>query len=404
MILHFSWKNVWRSKRRSLIIVAAIALGLWGGLFATGIADGMVEAMVNSAIDRQLTHIQIHQRGFREDRLLGENIPNPDSVLDFCKHLPGVFAVTGRTLVDGMASSATTSQGVEITGVIPSEEETATSIKREIVEGSYLDSGKTGTTVIGKKLADKLKLRLHSKLVLAFQSPDGTIQYAAFRIIGIFQTASTQYDEMTVYVSQTDLFRFLGSPMIHEIAVRMKSDTAVASAIAMLKQRFPSLDVESWRELAPELELAADSTDISMDIFMGVILFALLFGITNTMLMSVMDRVREFGMLMAIGMKRRQVFSMVMIETIFLSLTGGLVGMILGALTVLYSNHSGIDLSVFSQGLSYYGISSLLYPTVSSGTYIVVTVMIIATSILAAVYPAVKAIQLRPVTAMRTYG
>jgi ABC-type lipoprotein release transport system permease subunit len=191
--------------------------------------------------------------------------------------------------------------------------------------------------------------------------------------------------------------------MIHEIGVRLLSASSVPAIQQKIHEHYSLLEVMSWRELAPELKISADSTGIVMNIFLGIILLALLFGITNTMLMSVLDRVREFGMLMAVGMKRRQVFVMVMMETIFLSLTGGAAGMILGAGTIAFLQRTGIDLSMFSAGLSYYGISSFLVPTVPLSTYAVLTIMIVVTALLAAIYPALRVIQLRPASAIRTY-
>ncbi|HTR82285.1 MAG TPA: FtsX-like permease family protein [Bacteroidota bacterium] len=403
MIFRISWKNVWRSKKRSGIVIAAIALGLWGGLFAAGVMDGMGETMVNSAIERELTHIQIHAPGFRDEKEIGMVIPGADTVLAFVSGLPSVYAVTGRCIIDGMASSPSSSQGVMIKGIVPSAEESATAIRKEIVEGSYLDSAGSNAIIIGKKLAEKLDVRVRSKIVLTFQNPDGSLVYGAFRVAGIFQTASSQYDGLTLYVTQHDLFPLLGSSMIHEIGIRLASAASVPDVLDKVQKRFPSLEVLSWRELAPELKITADSTSVFMNIFLGIILTALLFGITNTMLMSVLDRVREFGMLMAVGMKRRQVFLMVMMETVFLSLTGGITGMLLGAGTIASLQRSGIDLSAFSAGLAYYGIGSILVPTVPTSTYPVLTVMIIATAVLAAIYPALKVIQLRPATAIRTY-
>lgn len=403
MLFRIAWKNVWRSKRRSAIVVAAIAIGLWGGLFADGIIEGMLEATVNSSIDRELTHIQIHRPGFRDERSISMTIPDAESVLETARRLPGVYAATGRCLIDGMASSPTTSQGVRIKGIVPLDEESATSLRKEIVQGSYLDTSKTNSILIGKKLAEKLEVKLRSKIVLTFQNPDGTLIYGAFRIIGIFETSSTPYDAANVYVVQRDLFALLGTPMIHEIGVRLSSALSVPAVQQQIHQQYSDLEVLNWGELAPELNLFLESSSVFMNVFLGIILTALLFGITNTMLMSVLDRVREFGMLMAIGMKRRQVFVMVMTETVFLSLTGGAAGMALGAGTIAYLKRTGIDLSLFSEGLSHFGFASVLVPTIPLTTFPILTIMIVATALLAAIYPALKVIQLRPASAIRTY-
>ncbi|HTX20198.1 MAG TPA: FtsX-like permease family protein [Bacteroidota bacterium] len=403
MIVRMSWKNVWRSKRRSAIVVAAIALGLWGGIFSAGIMEGMAEQMVNSAIERELTHVQIHREGFRDERSELMTIDDAPEVADYARRLPGVSAVTSRSIVDGLVSSPTTSQGARIEGIVPVDEQAATALKKEVVQGAYLDTAQVNGIIIGRKLAEKLAVKVRSKIVLTFQGPDGTLIYGAFRIAGLFETPSSMYDESTVYVNQRDLFGLLGRPMIHEIGIRLSSETLVSSTQGKIHARFPALEVMNWQELAPELKVTAESTAIFMNIFLGIILVALLFGITNTMLMSVLDRVREFGMLMAVGMKRRQVFVMVMVETIFLSLTGGVAGMLLGGGTIALLQKTGIDLSMFSAGLAYYGMSSYLVPTIPASTYPLLALMIVATAVLAAIYPAIKVIQLHPATAIRTY-
>jgi putative ABC transport system permease protein len=403
MLFRISWKNVWRSKRRSAIVVAAIAIGLWGGLFASGVMEGMMEATVNSAIERELTHIQIHRPGFRDERSISMTIPDAESIIESVRRLPGVYAVTGRCLLDGMASSPTTSQGVRIKGIVPLDEESATALRKEIVQGSYIDTGKTNPVLIGKKLAEKLEVKVRSKIVLTFQGPDGTLIYGAFRVEGIFESTSSQYDQTNVYIAQRDLFALLGSPMIHEIGIRLSSELLVPAVRKTIQDQHPALEVMTWGELAPELELFLESASVIMNIFLGIILTALLFGITNTMLMSVLDRVREFGMLMAVGMKRRQVFVMVMTETVLLSLTGGAAGMILGGGTIAYLRRTGIDLSMFAEGMAHFGFSRLLIPTIPLTTFPILTLMIVVTALLAAIYPAIKVIQLRPASAIRTY-
>ncbi len=404
MLTRIAWKNVWRNKRRSAIMVAAIAVGLWGGLFAVGIFTGMYDTMVNSAIDRQYGHIQIHARGFHAERLLRMTIPGPETISGTLKSLPGIVGVTERTVVDGMASSATTGQGITIFGIDPEAERTVTAVARRMVAGTFFGSDDRLPIVIGRKLAEKLNLKLHGKLVLAFQNLEGTIIYCAFRIAGIFDTEAYAFDGTTVFVRRSDLERLTGNHIIHEIAVRLATNDSLEAFARNIRYHYPSLDVETWKDLAPELKLTAESSDITMEIFLGIILLALLFGITNTMLMSVLDRIREFGMLMAVGMKRGKVFTMVVLETLFLSVTGSLIGVGLGSATVAWSARSGISLAWFSEGLSQYGISSMLFPVVHTATYPVLGVMVIIAACVSAIYPAIKAIHLNPASALATSG
>jgi ABC-type antimicrobial peptide transport system permease subunit len=205
-------------------------------------------------------------------------------------------------------------------------------------------------------------------------------------------------------VLQSDLLSLLGSPPIyHEIVIRLSSAQYVDSVYSNLKTEFPKLSVKSWQETAPELKMMDEMTGLQLNIFLGIILFALLFGITNTMLMSVMERVREFGVLMAIGMKRRKVFAMILLETISLSLVGGIVGMISAALLIAYFKSVGINLSAFAEGFNEWNMSPILQPILPTIFYLTITIMIIVTAILSAVYPAIKAIKLKPAKAIRTY-
>jgi ABC-type lipoprotein release transport system permease subunit len=240
--------------------------------------------------------------------------------------------------------------------------------------------------------------------VLSFQDLQGNIAYIACRVIGIYKTSSTLFDELNVFVKQADLFRILESePILHEIAMRTQHSEQIDSVKAALLAQFPDLQIESWIDIAPELAYISDMTAMWSYIFVAIILFALLFGITNTMLMSVVDRTKEFGVLIAIGMKKWKIFSMIVIETIFLSLTGGVLGMLVSAASIAYYNTSGIDLSAISTSLESFGVSTMLYPALPLVMYVILTIMIILAANVAALLPAWKATHLVPSEAIRTY-
>ncbi len=404
MLFLLAWKNVWRNKKRSLIILIAIALGLGCGLFASAVMYGMWDSTVNAAIDRDLSHIQIHTEKFKKENLIENYIPDGKEIEEQVAKINGVKAVSGRTVIDGMAASASSSSGVEIKGIIPDQEKKVTSVAESITEGKYFEGVSRNPVVIGKELAKKLDLRLRSKIVLSFQGPKGDIIYAAFRIAGIFETESSMFDKSNVFVKQSDLASLMNSrPLIHEIAVRLNTVQDMEPVVSKLRNKYSNLAVETWQQLAPELSLTYETLILELNIFLGIILFALLFGITNTMLMSVMERIRELGVLMAVGMKRLRVFILIIFETILLSITGGIIGMILGAASIAITAQNGINLSLFSQGLSSYGISSHLFPGLPGEFYPILFVMIIITAILSAIYPAIKAVRLNPASAIRTY-
>jgi len=404
MLLALAWKNIWRNKKRSLIIIAAIAFGLWGGLFSDAVMMGSVESMVETAISRDLSHIQIHKTDYEQDKDIRNFIPAGIDVIRDVKQLGEVAGVSGRTIIYGMAASPTSSFGVKINSIEPRYAKQVTNLDQQIIDGDYFASERRNQILIGKKLGQRLNLKLRSKVVLSFQNLEGNIAYIACRVTGIYKTNSTPFDEANVFVQQADLFRILETePIVHEIAIRLQNAEVLDPVVVRLKSNYPDLQIERWDELAPELAYLSETTAIYSYFFVAIILFALLFGITNTMLMSVVDRIRELGMLMAIGMKKGRVFAMILLETIMLSLTGGIAGTIISVATIAYYGHSGIDLSAIATSLESWGASTMLYPFLPVVMYIVMTVMILFTANIAALMPAWKAIRLVPSEAIRNY-
>jgi putative ABC transport system permease protein len=402
MMFILAWKNIWRNKKRSFVILAATAVGLAAGLFSVGLMTGMYDSMVASAINRGLGNIQIHTEAYKKDQLISQFIPDITSVTESLRQNHDVTALATHTLVEGMASSATVASGASIIAVDPDEEQQTTAVSHSLVEGTYLDT--PNSIVVGAKLAEKLKLKLRSRLVLSFAGPDGNIVYAAFRISGIYKTDASTFDGVNVFIRQSDLAKLIGTVVpIHEIIVRTKNQILLDQTKNELQASMPrGVLVETWKEISPELKLTADSSDVVNTIFLGIILFALLFGLTNTLLMSVLDRVRDFGVLLAVGMYRRRLFFMIILESLFLSFSGGIVGVVIGWAVTQYFYVHGINLASVSSGLSAYGIPSILYPFLRPSIYGTLSLMMILTSIIAALYPAVKAVRLKPVEAIRT--
>jgi ABC-type lipoprotein release transport system permease subunit len=404
MLISLAWKNIWRNKKRSLIIIAAITFGLWGGIFSSAIMVGMMESMVETAISRDLSHIQIHKKDYEKDMDVRNFIPDGMTVLKKTKTVDGVAAASGRTKINGLVASASSSYGVSIIAVNPDASKQVTDIHTTVLEGTYFESDRKNPILIGRKLADRLNVRLFSKVVLSFQNLEGEIAYIACRVVGIFKTNSSQFDELNVYVSQTDIFRILESnPIVHEIAMRSQVVENIDVVRDDLRAMFGDFQIESWEEMAPELAYLSQTTGIYMYIFVGIIIFALIFGITNTMLMSVVDRIRELGVLIAIGMKKSKVFIMIVLESILLSLTGGLCGIALGVLSIGYYGNKGIDLTFISGSLESFGATSMLYPFLPAIMYVTLTIMIVIAANIAAILPAWKATHLVPSEAIRTY-
>ena len=267
-----------------------------------------------------------------------------------------------------MISSPSTASGVEIHGIVPADEKAVSSISKNIIAGAYFTGLKKNEIAIGEKLAEKLSVKLHNKIVLTFQSKTGDLTAGSFRIAGLFKSRNSTFYETTVFTRFNDLAGILGTGNdIYEIAVILKDGQKVDQVTNLYKKEYPLLLVQTWKELSPQMALLTGIMDQVMYVVIGIILLALMFGIINTMLMAVLERQREFGMLMAIGMNKPRVFVMILLESVMLTCAGIPAGILFTITTVgSLARCDGIDMSAFSQALSQYGFSSMIYPELAS--------------------------------------
>lgn len=403
MIWSISWKNIWRSKVRSIVVITAIALGLTAGIFSSAFFTGMVNQRVNQAISNEISHIQIHNPDFKETTDLANYIQKTSEVYDLVKANPEIIGVSKRIVIYSMVASAETAAGVKITGINPDDEKMVSGISTKMIDGEYFEGVSRNPVVIGKKLADKLKVKVRSKVVITLQDMEKNITGGAFRIAGIYESANTGFDENNIYVRDTDLIRLTALPegVCHEIAI-LTSDNEMSMVVDdQLKSQLPDLQVENWKEISPEMSYMTEVMGLYNYIFIVIILFALLFGIINTMLMVVLERRKELGMLLAIGMSKGRVFSMIMLETVLLSLTGGILGILMGWAVSGYFGKNPINLSRWGEGYAQLGYDTIVYTTIEPSQFIVVTIMVIFTGIIAALYPAYKALRYDPAEALR---
>jgi len=409
MLFSIAWKNVWRNKFRSLIVILSITIGLLGGLFYLAFSNGMVQHQIGSAIETEISNIQLHNPAFLINDEIKFDITNPEEKLKRIKLLPNVKATSSRIKSMAMISSAVTGAGTTINGIDIGDEKKISKLFTKIIKGSYFESELRNPIVIGEKLAKKLKVKVKSKLVITIQNSSGNITNGAFRVVGLFDTHNSMFDLANVFVLKKDLAGLLqiDETKSSEISVLLQHNDFTNKTTSELKKIFANeiesgeLVIRSWSEINPILKMLNEMTIQFTMIFIGIILVGLSFGIVNTMLMAIMERVREIGMLMAIGMSKLKVFLMIMLETVFLSITGGALGLFLSWLTIQITNKTGIDLSTVGEGLNSMGYSSFVKPELGIFYYFLIGTMVILTAIFASVLPARKALKLKPSEAIR---
>lgn len=404
MIPKLAWRNVWRNKIRSGVILAAITFGLWGGISAMGIMKGLNDQRVANFLNTQTSHIQVHDTAYVQEKEVSKTLDHSQKHLEVINQQSRISGASGRLVVNGMASSPVSTAGVTIKGINPDQETEVTTIHDNIVEGQYFKQADVrNPVIIGQALADQLSIDLDSKLILKFQTIAGEMTSGAFTVVGVFKTSNSSFDESTVFIDLADAQKLTGSKeAIHEIAVILKDRGKTDQMVAQLSELLPAAyKVRSWRDIRPGMAYVNDFSSQILYFVILIILLALAFGIINTMLMAVMERTRELGMLMAVGLNKTRVFTMIVLETIFLSLQGAILGMGIGWLTINYLSERGINLSQFSEGLASFGIGDKIYPVLDPSQYPTIAVLVLITALVSAIYPAIKALSLKPAEAIR---
>ena len=407
-LIKIGWRNIWRNKKRSMVVILSIVLGLYGGLIISSLMITLNSQRMNTAINTYLADIQIHDKEFSREYSLSDTISNIHYLEEKLKKDNRVKAYSKRVVINGMLSNSTGSYGVNVLGINPKSEIKVTNVYTKIIEGDYFKSKRSNTMIVGKKLADKLNLRLRSKVVIAFQDVNGDITSLLFRIEGIFKSGNGMFDDYNVFVKNSAIFSNIPDlKSYHEIPILTINGGVTTNSVNEslkldLQKINNTLDVKSWNEIAVELAYANQMLSSFLYIFMLIVLSGLSFGIINTMLMAILERKKEIGMLMSIGMTKIYIFLMISFETVFLSLVAIPFGLLITYITVDYFSVSGIDLSVVGSGLENFGVGTILYLKLPIKYYINLSLLVILISSISSIFPAIRDLKINPAEATKS--
>ncbi|HDM8226495.1 ABC transporter permease [Vibrio campbellii] len=407
MLVKLAWRNLWRNKLRTSIMLGAMVFGLMGVVAMMGFMNGLVDSMIKNAISWQTSHFQIQQKSYLVNPELKDVIPDANKIGKVLSANREVKAISERFLADGMIASARSTRGIRINGVKIEQEQNITPLSKHIVDGEWLSEEGRNPILVSSKIAERLKLRVGSKVVLTLSDVNGEVAGAAFRVRGIFKTPSTGFDDGNVYVRKMDLEKVAGLSGTHEIAILLTSnnDTELKQILAFTHSILPPeskdlLSVRPWQEIQPLLSTMMSTMDVSNQVMLVVFVLAMTLGIINIMLMSVFERTREFGVLMAVGMQKHKIRLLIVFETLLLGLSGCALGLLGSAIMLKVLSTTGLSLASMAEGLGAYGVDTLLYPRVSLAEYQMIIVAIFVASFIAALYPARQILKHRPVDAM----
>jgi len=404
MHVQLGWRNIWRNPRRTGVIITAVVIGVWSMIFLGALMRGVSDQMVRNGIATLTGHIQVHYKGYRDDPVIENSINDPDLVQKALHNsLPLGALWTPRVRINAIVSNARYSAGITLVGIDPRREAQVSFIGQALSEGRHLHADDTYGIVVGKALAEKFDTQLERKLVLMSQDMDREIASRAFRIVGIFraemEATEKQFAFITIPAAQHMLKLDKG---ISEVSVMLPSHQEAYQVAHDLRIALPAseYEVHTWQELLPLVTAVLKMYDAFVFLWFLVVFIAMAFGIVNTTLMAVFERMREFGLLKALGMKPWWVIKDVLIESCFLLILGVVIGNSLGFVSVFALSGGGIDLSFLAEGLEFTGMSRVIYPILYTKDIVAANVVVFFLGLLVSLYPAAKAAGFTPIEAM----
>ncbi|HEY3345845.1 MAG TPA: ABC transporter permease [Anaerolineaceae bacterium] len=399
-----SLRDLLRNRRRSLLTLLAVVIGVSLLIFVSGFYKGIFDGSMAMSIQLQTSHLQVRAPSYNEDQLSmqwKDLLNDPQGLTHQIQAIPGVQAATPVLWASGMVLSGEESVGVRIDGVDPASPILAP-IRQALVTGQIPAADDRSGVLIGKNLADTLGLSVGQDVILVINTSNQTTDQAAFTIRGLFDTGVGQYDDSTVYLplSRAQVFGATGDRASAIRVMLTNQDNADAFAAAF---RTPNLTVLTWRDLNTLLLSSATASTAFLQILNLIVLGMVAVVIANTLLMAVFERTREIGILTSLGMKRRQVLSMFLLEAGMLGAAGTALGVAVGAGIVFYYSKVGINFSqevIQAKASNMITYGKLLYTSFSSSQALEIAVIALAITLIVAVYPAWFASRMEPIQAL----
>ncbi len=400
-------RNIARGWRRSLIVLLSIGVGLVGCVVVVSWTKGIAHQMADNAVRTQLAHLAVQAEGYADDPDVGRNFSDWAAIQATIDSLEGA-AASPRLRGEGLVQTARKSVLAMIVGVRATGEAGVSTVPASIVEGSFLRRGagarRLRPVVLGARMAEDLHAGIGQKVVLHVPGEAGL---GAFRVSGIYHTASSEFDKIAVFLRLDDAQSLFGvGDRVTEVAVAVDDAVDDERRLFALRdeiaERLPAgVEVLTWQEREPRLAAMLGTMGELSWIFYVIIFVAMAFGIANTMLMAVYERLREFGVMRSLGLSRARLMLLILGESAALTLIGTGIGLGVAFAIIARLGDVGLDLAVFSDALESYGIGTRVFPRAGWDDVVSPLLLALATGVLAAIWPGLRAIRMHPAVALR---
>ncbi len=396
-----AWRNLWRNRRRTLLSVSAIAFSVALLTFSMAMQAGTYQTMIDNATRLLDGHLQIQRRGYRDDPRIENAIHDMADRVAAVRATAGVTVATPRIAAFALVSGDERSYGAQLLGVDPAGERALSSLPHMLAEGRYLVSG--AEAYAGQVLARNLGVSVGEQIVVLGTTSNGGVAALTATLVGTFASGIAELDRQLIEVSIATVADAFEMPdAAHAIVVRTESVDRSTGVAEALRSELPANEVVlEWPALIPDLEQAIVLDKASGSVVFGILAAVVTIGVLNAFVMTVFDRTREFGMLLAVGMRARAVVGLLQIEALLLSGIGCVVGLAIGIPLVLWLSRVGISFGDANAAVRAFHITDRLHPALSAAAIVRPVVLMMVCAQLAALLPALRVRRIQPVEALR---
>jgi len=386
LIFKLAFNNAFLRLSRTLLVIIMIAVSMSMMLSIQGLYDGMTLSMIEKTKRSDSGEVSIYAKGYRLSKSLSDSIKDVKSIQTTLESMPEVEAVVLRLKAEGLSATARKSAFSTIIGIDLEDEKKFGAFDEFLKEGKLV-LGKRGA-LLGNELAKTLKVKIGSKVIFSTQDSSGEINSMSLKVKGIMQTSNITLDTSAIYVDKSKLTTFLGvsGDIATQVAIRSESESLEAT----LKTKYKNLDIKSFLELYPMIKQMKDMMVIFNSITFFIVMLVVFIGIMGVMYVSILDRIREFGIMKSIGLTYKLIRLQIFLEALFVGILGYILGAILGYVGLYYLVHVGLNLSEFADGMESFGMGTVIYADIKLSYFTSTFFAIIGASLLSVLLPLKK--------------
>jgi ABC-type lipoprotein release transport system permease subunit len=403
MILRLTWRNLWRNRRRSLITISSIAFAVMLAVVLGSLQKGVFDNLIRNVVSFYSGYLQVHRDGYWEERVIEESFSEDTVLFRSLREVPGVRGIVPRLESFALASAGTITRGCIVAGTDAVAEDLMTGLQGKVVQGAYLD-GKGGGILVAEGLAGRMRVRLDDTLVLLGQGYQGSMAAGKYRVRGLVRFGAPQLNNSMVFMDLPAAQEFTGAEaLVTSLAIALdRPEDLGRIEKAIVKRSGPSFEVMTWGEMMPDIENHIRADRAGFFIQTGVLYLIIAFGLYGTMLMMLTERRYEFGMLVAIGMKKTRLAVMLVSEHIMLSVLGTILGMVLALPIILYLKHRPLRFSgQVAKAYEQFGFEAIFPAALDGGIFITQALIVMVLALLVGIYPLLHVARINPVSSMK---